>query len=231
MKGLGMSINAKKQMIKDRVAAECGDDLVKRTKIHALIDKMEESNIPIGYWFLTMDKFDGSPKLKEITDTYISNMRANYMEGHSICLAGSQGTGKTMSSICILKAALKQGFSTYYTTASDILHDMTDYKNNGTIRNTLRTTDFLVIDELDSRFFVSDSVKELFSGIYENVFRYRAHNTLPSIICTNETEGILSVFYGAGRQSIDSLNQQYLKIYPVVGKDFRKQQVENVRET
>lgn len=222
-----MSIVTKKKIIKDQVASECGDDIVKRTRKHALIDKMEESNIPVGYWFLTMDKFSGSQKLKEITEQYIANINKNYSDGMSICLAGSQGTGKTMSSICILKSALKNGFTSYYTTASDVLHDMTDFKNNNSVRDKLRTTDFLVIDELDSRFFVSDSVKELFSGIYENVFRYRAHNLLPTILCTNETEGILNIFYGAGRQSIDSLNKQYLKIYPVVGKDFRKQQVSN----
>jgi len=151
------------------------------------------------------------------------------MEGKSICLAGSQGTGKTMSSICILKAAIRQGFDVYYTTASDMLNELTDFKNSTERRNRLRTTDFLLIDELDSRFFTSDSVKELFSGIYENIFRYRAHNQMPTIICTNETEGILNVFYGAGRQSIDSLNRQYLKIHPVVGKDYRKQQVGNDR--
>lgn len=218
-----MSISAKKQMVKDRVAQECGDDRVRCTKIYALIDKMEEANIPVGYWFLTMDQFKGSPKLQEIVEGYIANLKANYMDGKSICLAGSQGTGKTMSSICILKSALKQGFSVHYTTASDMLSELTDFKNSHDARQTLRTTDFLLIDELDSRFFTSDSVKELFSGIYENIFRYRAHNQLPTIICTNETEGILNVFFGAGRQSIDSLNNQYLKIYPIVGKDYRKQ--------
>lgn len=217
-----MTISVKKQKIKERVAADCGADVVKCTKLHALIDKMDEANIPVGYWFLTMEKFSGSPKLKEITEDYIANLQENYMAGKSVCFAGSQGTGKTMSSICILKAALKKNFTAYYTTASDILSELTDYKNSSNVRSTLRNVDFLLIDELDSRFFTSDSVKELFSGIYENVFRYRAHNELPTIICTNETEGILNVFHGAGRQSIDSLNNQYLTIHPVVGKDYRK---------
>ncbi len=100
--------------------------------------------------------------------------------------------------------------------------EMTDYENNSKIRRTLRDVDFLVIDELDSRFFPSDAQKELFSSIYENIFRYRSHNTLPTIICTNETNNILNVFHGPAVQSITSLNNQYLTIYPVAGVDFRK---------
>jgi len=215
-----MTIGRKKELIKARVLAEHGQG-IKTTKIHRMIDKMSDANIPAGYWFLTMDKFEGSPKLKEIVDDYVANLQNYYMEGRSICLAGNQGTGKTMSSICILKEALKKDFSAYYTTAADMLSDLSD-KETSSIRSHLKNVDFLVIDELDSRFFTSDSMREFFSGKYELIFRHRAHNQLPTILCTNETQDILRVFYGPGVQSIDSLNNQYLKVYPVVGKDFRK---------
>jgi DNA replication protein DnaC len=222
-----MSVADKKEIVKATVKKEHGCDsaCIRCAKIHRLIDEMFEANIPVGYWFLTMKDFQGAPKLKEIYEKYVDSLRDKYMEGKSLCFAGNQGTGKTMSSICILKEAIKRGFSTYYTTASDILNYMTDYKNNNELRHRLRNTDFLVIDELDSRFFTSDSVRELFSGIYENVFRYRAHNMMPTIICTNETEGVSKIFHGAGVQSIESLNHQYLIVHPVVGQDFRKRQV------
>lgn len=215
-----MSIDKKKELIKQKISDKHGVG-PKTAKIHRLIDKMAEANIPAGYWFLTMDKFQGSPKLKEIVDEYIGVLQDNYMNGNSICFAGNQGTGKTMSSICILKAAIKSGFSTYYITASDMLSELSE-KDTKSIRYTLRHCDFLVIDELDSRFFTSDSVKELFSSKYESVFRYRAHNGMPTIVCTNETDNVLNVFSGPGVQSIGSLNNQYLTIHPVVGKDFRK---------
>ncbi len=221
-----MSLTKKRDLVKENVRKDHGCEGVctRCAKIHQLVDLMFEANIPIGYWFLTMKEFKGAPDLKNIYDEYVENLRDKYMTGISVCFAGNQGTGKTMSSICILKEALKRGFSAYYTTAADILNNMTDYKNSGELRDKLRTTDFLVIDELDSRFFTSDSVKELFCSIYENVFRFRAHNTMPTIICTNETEGVLKVFHGAGVQSIESLNHQYLKVYPVIGPDFRKRQ-------
>lgn len=222
-----MSITRKKQLVKDKIINKYGDmHDPKCVRALKLIDLMEESNIPVGYWFLKMKDFKGSDSIKKIVEDYIENIEDNYISGSSFCLAGNQGTGKTMSSICILKSALKKDFSAYYTTASDIMTEMTDYQNNYEYRKKLRESDFLVIDELDSRFFPSDAQKELFSSIYENIFRYRAHNTFPTILCTNETEGISSVFYGAGVQNIMSLNRQYIKIYPVTGIDFRKR-IEN----
>lgn len=215
-----MSIGKKKELVKAKILAEYGQG-IKTTKIHRMIDKMADANIPAGYWFLTMDKFVGSPKLKEIVDDYVANLQDYYMEGSSICLAGNQGTGKTMSSICILKAALRKDFSAYYTTAADMLSDLSD-KETSSIRSRLKSVDFLAIDELDSRFFTSDSMREFFSGKYELIFRHRAHNQLPTILCTNETQDILRVFYGPGVQSIESLNNQYLRVHPVVGKDYRK---------
>ena len=213
----------KKEHVKRNVKEEhgCSGVCPRCTRIHALIDKMYEANIPAGYWFLTMKNFAGAVKLKEMYDNYTENLQEQYMEGKALCFAGNQGTGKTMSSICILKKAIKRGFSTYYTTASDVLNNLTDYKTSSGLREKLRTVDFLVIDELDSRFFVSDAVKELFSGIYENIFRYRSHNLLPTIMCTNETEGILKVFHGQSKQAIESLNKQYLVVYPIIGRDFR----------
>ena len=202
----------------------CGGNVCQECAVKfALIDKYAECNIPVGYWFLNMSKFFGSSKVKEVINAYIENLEQNYLDGTSICLAGNQGTGKTMSSICILKAGIKSGKTAHYTTASDILNTMTT-REGVVLSSTLRKVDFLVIDELDSRFFPSDSAKELFSGIYENIFRFRVHNTLPTILCTNETDELLNVFYGPGVYAIKSLNAQYLKIYPVVGKDFRSSQ-------
>jgi DNA replication protein DnaC len=213
----------KKELIKRKIKDNhgCLGDCPRCFKHHVLIDKMEESNIPVGYWMLTMKNFYGSDILKGIIEDYIKQIDGKYENCESICLSGNQGTGKTMSSILILKQAIKNGYSAYYTTAIDMFNEIIS-GNNYFLKSKLKTTDFLIIDELDSRFFPSDAVKELFSSVYESIYRTRCHNLLPTIICTNETENILNVFYGAGIQSIDSLNKQYLKIYPFAGKDFRK---------
>jgi DNA replication protein DnaC len=218
-----MGVLEKRELIKQRIKSDhdCSGACLKCTKKFRLIDAMADANIPAGYWLLSMKKFTGPQSLKDVVDEYILNVKENYMSGKSICLAGSQGTGKTMSSICILKSAIKNNLSAYYTTASDIFTSMLGPQQND-MRKTTREVDFLVVDELDSRFFISDNAKEHFSGIYENIFRYRSHNLLPTILCTNETNGISDVFYGSAVQSIESLNAQYLTLYPVAGLDFRK---------
>lgn len=219
-----MGLENKKKLVKQRLKEKhkCGPVCQKCAKIFRLIDIMCESNIPAGYWFLSMKNFKGARPLIDAYDEYHNNILDMYLSGQSVCFAGNQGTGKTMASICILKSAIKAGYSVYYTTATDVLNNMTDYKTSSGLRYKLKTVDFLVVDELDSRFFVSDSVKELFSGIYENIFRSRTHNNMPTIICTNETDGLLNVFGGMSASSIASLNSQYLVMCPVAGKDFRK---------
>jgi DNA replication protein DnaC len=218
-------MNRKKDLIKQEIKNKhgCSGNCNQCIKNWIIIDKLAEANIPVGYWLLNMKKFLGPEHLKNIIDEYILNINNKYNEGRAICFAGNQGTGKTMSSTCILKAAIKNNYQAYYITAHDLLSEMIG--KNYEIKQKLRTIDFLVIDELDSRFFPSDASKELFSSQYENIFRNRCHNMLPTILCTNETEEILNVFYGSSLNAISSLNKQYLTIYPVVGRDFRKKVV------
>lgn len=219
-----MGVAEKKEWAKKSISDKhgCNGACPKCVIASSLIDKMYDSNIPAGYWLLSMKHFKGAPQLKEEYDNYVKNLSYNYMNGRSLCFSGNQGTGKTMTAIGILKRSIASGFSAYYTTAADLLNDMTNYKGNAATRSVVRNSDFVVIDEMDSRFFVSDSVKELFSGIYESVFRHRSHNLLPTILCSNEIDGISNIFYGPCIQSIESLNNQYLTLCPIIGKDYRK---------
>lgn len=223
-----MSLETKKAVLKEKTRREhgCYGACQECIRKEMLIDAMSDANIPSGYWSCSMNKFTGTKLIKDIYDEYTKDIKNTYTSGKSICLAGNQGVGKTMAAVCILKKVIRTGFSGYYITASDLLSLMTDYRNNYEKKMLIKDIDFLVIDELDSRFFVSDSVKELFSGIYENLFRFRTHNEFPTIICTNETNGLDAVFYGAGVQSIRSLNNQYLKIHSLAGIDHRKHRVE-----
>jgi len=217
-----MSIQKKKEVIKKKIAEQhgCSGVCQECTKKFQRLDIMEDANIPAGYWTLGIKDFHETSKIKELVEEYTNHLSERYYEGKSICFAGTQGTGKTMAAVCILKKAIASNFSTYYITATDLLQEILD--SNVDIRNIAKNVDFLVVDELDSRFFFSDNSKELFSGIFENIFRHRVHNNLPTIICSNETEDIMNVFAGACVQSIGSLNNQYLTVYPITGTDFRK---------
>ena len=61
-----MSIDKKRQLVKENIIAKYNGDLhnPKCARALRLIDLMCESNIPVGYWFIRMKEFQGSLKLK-----------------------------------------------------------------------------------------------------------------------------------------------------------------------
>lgn len=199
----------------------CNGACPKCIKAFELIDKMAAAHLPVEYWKAKKNDLYESNKLANICKGYLTNLQSNYLHGKSLCFIGGHGIGKTFSSCLLLKYILKDNYSGYYTSALDLMNESIE---SGTHKHMLRNVDFLVVDELDSRFFTSPAQKELFSGIYENIFRFRCQNLLPNILCTNETGDILKVFEGQTIQSIDSLHRQYIRFYHIAGLDVRGEQ-------
>jgi DNA replication protein DnaC len=81
--------------------------------------------------------------------------------------------------------------------------------------------DFLVIDEFDSRFIQSDNAADLYARTLEGIFRTRSQNKIPTLMCTN-SPNIIETFNGSLKNSVDSLFNGYLNIFPVFGEDYRK---------
>jgi DNA replication protein DnaC len=184
-----------------------------------------ESNIPIGYWFLKMERdFVGDPRLKTKYEEYTADIKASYVNGGSLCLKGLHGTGKTMTVTCILKKAAQKGYSCLYTTLSDIVSVMTSGSGEDRFlsRRELNLVDFLVIDEFDSRFFTTENASDLYARSLEGVFRTRSQNNLPTLMCTN-SPNVVESFHGPLKASIDSLMKGYTKEFAVGGKDIRKE--------
>lgn len=198
-------------------------DDVKHVKLIA-INRYAESNIPLEYWTLKMDKdFSGDPRLLSKYNEYIADMKNSYITGSSICFAGGHGLGKTMTITAILKKASQKGFTCLYTTLSDIVSVLTQAtgEDRFTARRELALVDFLAIDEFDSRFMPSDNAADLYARSLESVFRTRSQNKLPTLMCTN-SPNVVESFNGPLKASIDSLMKGYLKVFPVMGEDFRK---------
>jgi len=200
------------------------DDIkTKNLKITA-INRFAESNIPLEYWGLKMEKdFYGNPKLKEIYNDYTVDLKKSYIEGTSFCLAGSHGNGKTLTVCNILKKASSKNFSCLYTTLSDIVNVLIQGSNEDKFlaKRELNLVDFLVIDELDPRFIASENAADLYARSLENIFRTRSQNKLPILMCTN-SPNVINTFSGSLKVSLDSLMKGYIKMYPILGDDFRK---------
>ena len=221
-------VDNKRQRAKDKVRAACTKCKSEQkicpqcTRREQLIDAMADSNIPVGYWFLPMSKFEGPPNVKKVVELYKSEIGTNYDSGKGLCFTGQYGTGKTYSISSILKHALINGYSAYYTTLLDLGHYMSDFKYSDSFYHTATRCDFLALDEIDSRHFSdSDDAQRFFGSNLERVVRYRTQNKLPILIATNNSN-LKEVFVGQYSRVLDSLIAQSLKVVPALGKDFRK---------
>lgn len=181
-----------------------------------------ESNIPVDYWHLTMEKdFSGDKALLNSYINITADFKKVYSEGTAICFAGKHGLGKTLTNCCILKRAVEKGYSGLYINLTDIVTIMTsaDTQDRFSARKDLMSVDFLIIDEFDPRYIPSANASDLFGRALEDVFRARIQNKLPLLFCTNSPQA-LDGFSGPIKQSLSSLMGK-VKVIPVLGKDFR----------
>lgn len=183
------------------------------------IDKMAEAEIPVDYWYRLMDDFYGEMNFKNAIQEYIKNIHEEYSNGITICLVGERGRGKTFAACAILKKAILENFSVYYTTLSDLVAGITGPKPE--LKLSLKEFDFIVIDEVDQRFFPTQQSMELFGNQLENVLRNRMQNRLPTILCSNSPD-ISQIFGGEFKKSFESLGSQFIRILPAIGKDARE---------
>lgn len=195
---------------------------IKSIKLTA-INRYAESNIPIEYWFLKMERdFKGDPRLLAKYNEYISEIKSSYNDGLSICLAGNVGRGKTLSACCILKKACEKGYSCLYTNISDIVNVMLNAHSDEKFlaKRELSMVDFLFIDELDNRYYSqSDHSNDMFAKTFESIFRSRLSNNLPTLIATN-SPNIKETFLSSFKESVGSLMNK-IEIFVVLGDDFR----------
>lgn len=206
----------------DSVNASTDSDQVKHLKLIAY-NRYAESNIPIEYWDLKMEKdFIGDERLKKKYEEYVADLKASHQSGSSFCLAGGHGVGKTMTMTCILKKASQKGYSCLYTTLSDIVSVLIQAppEDRFLARQELIKVDFLVIDEFDPRFMGSENAADLYARTLESIFRTRSANKQPTLMCTN-SPNVIESFGGALKASIGSLMKGYTKIFPVLGEDVR----------
>ena len=207
----------------DSIEREEQDPHIKVLKLTA-VNRYAEANIPIEYWGLKMEKdFHGASQLMTVYQDIVSDLKQAYVNGVSICFAGTHGTGKTLTSTSILKKACDKGFNCTYTTLSDAISTLTqaDHEERFLARRELSMTDFLTLDELDPRFMSTENSVELYARTLETIFRTRSQNKLPTFICTN-SPNVVESFSGPLKASIDSLMKGYLTVVPVLGEDYRK---------
>jgi DNA replication protein DnaC len=193
-----------------------------------MFQRYYNANIPVDYWWRDMHDFIGPKILKNYYNSITLDIKKSFKEGQSARFAGSHGTGKTITVSSILKRVVESNkYSALYVNLTDIIHIMlnTDSETKNTARSMLLSEDFVVIDELDTRFMGSENAADLFGRILEPIMRTRIQNRMPLFFCTNSIK-IEGSFSGPLQASIESLFN-LVRFIPVIGgKDVR----ENIRK-
>jgi hypothetical protein len=132
-------------------------------------------------------------------------------------------THNTLSVCCILKRVLETGqYSGLYVNLTDIIHVMlSSTQGDKTLgREILLNTNFLVIDEVDTRFMGTENAADLFGRILEPVIRARIQNKMPTFLCSNSIS-VEGSFSGPLQASMESLLKVVRRITLPGGEDAR----------
>jgi len=185
------------------------------------INQMANAEIPVDYWFRSMNNFYGYKELKNEILNISNNIDDIYKSGQSFYIAGNRGRGKTMSACSVLKKSLLSGYSAFYINLSDLITRITTISPS--LKLNLKNIDFLTIDEIDNRFFPTENSMELYGAQLESLLRSRMQNKLPTIMCSNALD-IDLVFKGQFKESFQSLWNQFVKTLTAAGPDARKRE-------
>ena len=136
-------------------------------------------------FFKTIEEFDFTlqPTLREsVIGSYLGLDFVT--EGRSLILHGKTGRGKTHLAVAIGYRAIQSGFETLFTTAAELIEDLSNASRKGHLQESLETythPHILVIDEVGYLTYGPDAANVLFHVVNDRHLRKR-----PMIFTTNK---------------------------------------------
>src|SRR6266446_9671283 len=136
-------------------------------------------------FFKTIDEFDFT-----LQSTLRQSLLGSYFgldfvtEGRSLILHGKTGRGKTHLAVAIGYRAIQNGFETLFTTAAELIEDLSNASKRGNLQESLTTythPHVLVIDEVGYLTYGPDAANVLFHVVNDRHLRKR-----PVIFTTNK---------------------------------------------
>jgi DNA replication protein DnaC len=182
---------------------------------------MIKANIPPKYKDLEFKDFkEQNQTFYTVIQDYCNNLARARRRGIGLYLVGGHGTGKTLLACCVLKEALRQGYTGWFGFLSSIIVAINNEffkRANTTVYQTIKHVDFLVIDEVE-KVYKSDS--GYVDALFDELVRGRDFANKPVIVTSNCTMDALEGVHG---KSIVSMLTEKLIVVPIVGPDYRKE--------
>ena len=126
----------------------------------------------------TIDEFDFSYQSTLRLTTIGSLLTPDFVtDGRSVILEGRPGRGKTHLAIAIAYRALQSGFDAYFTTAAELIDDLSVASRDGGLRDALTRyvrPHVLVVDEVGYLSYGADAANVLFHVVNERHIKRRA---------------------------------------------------------
>jgi DNA replication protein DnaC len=136
-------------------------------------------------FFKTIDEFDFALQSTLRESVIGSCLGLDFVtEGRSLILHGKTGRGKTHLAVAIGYRAIQNGFETLFTTAAELIEDLSNASKRGNLQESLTTythPHVLVIDEVGYLTYGPDAANVLFHVVNDRHLRKR-----PMIFTTNK---------------------------------------------
>jgi DNA replication protein DnaC len=164
--------------------------------------------------------FDKGNQILQTVFEYVKNLENARKYGISLVLWGTNGTGKTLLATCVLKEAIRNGFSSQMTSLGGIIERYADGWNDHASKeqftNRIKDVDFLLIDDVGKEYRAKNN--DLVEIAFDNLIRYRTFRHKPFILTTNTDISKLQNTYG---KSIASLIMGKCVSTEISGIDYR----------
>lgn len=150
-----------------------------RSNIGSLIKKQNFENFDFSYYSDEKNKKGISP-LDYIKTAYKLSLKfcENFKDADSILFYGNSGLGKTYLSSCIAKRLIDDGKNVRYMSASrlfsvydDYKFNKGDYEENKAVIDDAYNCDLLIIDDLGTEFFTSNSLAFMYDLMNERIIK------------------------------------------------------------
>jgi DNA replication protein DnaC len=136
-------------------------------------------------FFQTIEEFDFTPQSKLRKSLLGSYLGTDFVtEGRSLILHGKTGRGKTHLAVAIAYRAIQNGFEALFTTAAELIEDLSNASQKGHLHQSLSTythPHVLVVDEVGYLTYGPDAANVLF-----HVVNVRHLKKRPMIFTTNK---------------------------------------------